>query len=64
MKVYNKWLIIGKVDESTRIATSFMKKQDAIDLLDRTKLKRVNDNLWEDSLGQQFYIEKNTREYR
>ncbi len=69
MKVYGKWLVMGRVErkDTPRIASSFMTKKDAIEALDRAFLKngkKLNSNLWEDSMGQQFYIEKNTKEWR
>ena len=69
MTVYGKWLVMARVERQDvpRIASSFNTKKDAIEALDRAfikKGKKLNSNLWEDSLGQQFYIEKNTKEYR
>lgn len=64
MKVYGKWLVMGTVNGHKRIASSFMTKKDAIETLEICGFKRLENNLWEDSLGQKFFIEKNTKEWR
>ena len=64
MKIFGKWLVYGKVNGKARIACNgFNTKKEAIQALSMAGFKRLNDNLWEDSLGQQFFIEKNTKEY-
>ena len=60
MKVFGKWLVKG---EHGRIASSYMTKQDAIHELDYL-FTRKGENLWEDTLGEQYHIVKNTREYK
>jgi len=64
MKVFKKWLIYGLSNGKARIATSFHKKEDAIDALNSAGFKRLEDNLWEDRIGQRFFIEKNAKEYK
>lgn len=61
MKIFGKWLVIH---DKNRIASSgYNTKKEAIDALATAGFKRLGDNIWEDSLGQQFFIEKNTKEY-
>ena len=64
MKVYGKWLVKAYVltTDTPRIASTFNTRKECTDRLD-TCFKKVHENLWEDSLGQRFYIEKNTNEY-
>lgn len=65
MKVFNKWLVMGKVGDNVRLAhPGFKTKNDAIYALNNAGFKRLSDNSWEDSFGQQFYITKNTKEYK
>lgn len=69
MKVYGKYLVMAYHEgfKERRIASTFMTKREAIEALNRCfgkTGKRINDNLWEDSLGQRFYVEKNTKEYK
>lgn len=63
MKVYKKWLVLGSVNDHSRVATSFTTKAEAVSILNKT-FKKLGDNLWEDSMGQRFYIEKNIKEYK
>jgi len=65
MKTFNKWLVYGQVNGHKRIATpGFNTKKEAIQALTMAGFKKISDNLWEDSLGQLFYIEKNIKEYK
>lgn len=41
----------------------FKTKKEAIDALTTAGFKKLDNNLWGDSLGQQFFIEKNIKEY-
>lgn len=59
----NKYLVIAYTEgfEDHRIAALFETKKEAIATLNRCIGKngrRLDKNLWEDSLGQRFYIEK------
>lgn len=63
MKVFGKWVVIGRVDGSTRLAhPGFRTKKEAAERLTEC-FERVGKNLWKDSFGQEFYIKKNTTEY-
>lgn len=64
MKVFGKWLVMGIINRKYRIASSFMTKEDAIEALNNCGFKRLDNNLWEDSLGQKFFIEKNMKEWK
>lgn len=66
MKVYGKYLVMARCYEGdrNRVAASFMTKKEAVETLDRIFKKRINNNLWEDKLGQQFFVIKNTKEYK
>ena len=65
MKTLNKWLVIGTVNGKDRIACSgFATKKVAAERLDLVGFTRVGENQWQDSLGQNFRIEKNTKEYK
>ena len=64
MKTFGKYLVYGKVNGKKRIASSgYNTKKEAINALTTAGFKRLDDNLWEDHLGQQFSVEKNTKEY-
>lgn len=69
MKVLGKWLIMAghEGDTRSRIALSFSTKKEAIERLDHTFKgnfgKKISENLWQDRMGQLFWIEKNTKEY-
>lgn len=63
MKIYNKWLVLGRVNEKSQIITSFNTKKDAEYALNMIMTKK-NDNYWEDTSGNGFFIEFNKREYR
>ena len=62
MKTFGRYLVIGIVNGKERIASSFMRKQDAIIALNNC-FEKISDNEWHDRLGQVFRIEKNTKEY-
>ena len=64
MKIFNKYLVMAQVNGKSRLAhPGFKTRKEAVATLDMT-FSKINDNLWEDSFGQQFWIEKNTNEYR
>ena len=63
MKVFGKWLVICSFKGHSRIASSFMAKQEAIEALDKC-FTRISDNQWIDSCERVFHIEKNTKEYK
>lgn len=63
MKAFGKYLVMVNVNGSSKIAhPGFKTRKDAVSTLNMT-FSKVNDNLWEDSLGQKFWIKKNTTEY-
>ena len=62
MKIYKKWLVMGTVNGKSRVATSFNTKKEAEVAL-TLAMNKVGD-MWEDSLGQKFFIEKNVKEYK
>jgi hypothetical protein len=64
MKVFDKWLVIGTVDNKTHIVASFRTNKDAVESLELAGFKRLSDNLWEDSKENKFFVEKNVKEYR
>lgn len=60
----NEFLVMAYTEglEGRRIASSFSTRKEAVDTLNRVfgkKGRRIKDNMWEDSLGQRFYIEEN-----
>ena len=62
MKAFGKWLVMATVNGKSRIAHPVFKtKKEAEITLASAGFKKVDENLWEDSLGQQFYIEKNKK---
>lgn len=63
MKIHKKWLVVGIVGNRKRIATSFRTIKEAEYALDFAGFIRNDVNEWQDSLGQIFKIEKNTKEY-
>ena len=62
MKVFGRWLVKTVINDHIQIVSSFMTKKDAVEALSFRRTKK-SDNLWIDQLGQQFWIEKNTKEY-
>ena len=63
MKAFGKYLVMVNVNGKSKIAhPGFKTRKDAVSMLNMT-FSKVNDNLWEDSLGQKFWIKKNTTEY-
>lgn len=62
MKVFGKWLVYGEVNGKKRLASHFRTKKDTIEALNKA-FNKVSETEWEDSLGQIFTIEKNTKEY-
>ena len=64
MKVFGKYLVKARVNGNTRLAhPGFNTKKDAVERLNEC-FERISDNLWKDRHGQEFFIEKNTVEYR
>lgn len=64
MKVFGKYLAIATVNGKDRMACSgFATKREAVEALN-AHFTQVGVNQWQDSLGQNFRIEKNTKEYR
>ena len=65
MKTFGKWVVMGRVNGNTRLAhPGFKTRKDAEITMASVGFERVSDNLWIDSFGQEFYITKNTAEYR
>lgn len=64
MKVYGKYLVMGTVNGKAGIISHARTKKDAIINLSLAGMKRISDNLWEDSASNKFFIEKNTKEYK
>lgn len=63
MKVFGKWLVMGMIDNKAQIVVSFKTKKETVEALKVSGFKR-NGTLWEDSKGNKFFVEKNTKEYR
>lgn len=63
MKVFGKWLVMGMIDNKAQIVASFKTNKDAVEALESSGFKR-DGTLWEDSKGNKFFVEKNTKEYR
>jgi hypothetical protein len=63
MKVFDKWLVIGTVDNKTHIVASFRTNKDAVESLESSGFKR-DGTLWKDSKGNKFFVEKNVKEYK
>lgn len=62
MKTFGKWLVMATVNDKSRIAhPGFKTRKEAEITLASAGFERVNENLWKDSLGQQFYIKKNEK---
>ena len=62
MTAFGKWLVFAESNGSKRLAhPGFKTKKEAEITLASAGFKKVDENLWEDSLGQQFYVEKNKK---
>ena len=48
-------LVIGRIDGKKRLA-SIMDKKEALKILKNKNFKKIEDNLWIDRGGQEFYI--------
>ena len=64
MKTFGKYLVMTNIDGKAKQAhPGFKTRKDAVATLDMT-FEKISDNLWKDSKGQEFWIEKNTKEYK
>ena len=63
MKVYGKWLVKVNLNGTEYIAASYRTNREAKEFLNST-MTVIGQNLWQDSQGNVFHIEKNVKEYR
>ncbi len=55
-------LVMGRIGNDTRIAAK-MEKKEALSILNNGTFKKVNENLWVDRGGQEFYIAPKESEF-
>lgn len=63
MKVFGKWLVRAKSNDVVGIGASFQRKNEAIETLNNLFGESQN-GIWTDSIGTEYWIEKNTKEYK
>lgn len=63
MKVYRKWLVLGRVNGKSGIFASFNTKKGAEEAMELAGFKRLGQNLWSDSNDNKFFIDKNVKEF-
>ena len=64
MKVFDKYLVIAtREDGNSRIAASFKTKKEATERLTKA-FGECAGGVWNDTQGNTFSIEKNTKEYK